>query len=56
MTDKLKNAAEFYPYPVFTLLQLAQAGEFNKLDILFTVPLITAEYIKYTVVFTEVRN
>ena len=53
---RLREAAGFYPYPVFALFQLARAGDFDKLDIVFTVSLTVAEYLKYTVFFSGVRR
>lgn len=47
----LKKAVVYYPYPVFTLFQLGEIGTYNKLDMLFTSPFLTAAFIKLSALF-----
>ncbi len=52
----LKSSAEYYPYPVFTLFQLGEIGSYNKLDILFTAPLVCALFVKLSAYLVRVKN
>ena len=52
----LRDAAALYAYPVFTLFQLGQFGSYNKLDILFTSPMLIAVFLKLSIFFQKVKK
>ena len=52
----LKQAVDLYHYPVFTLFQLGQIGTYNKIDILFTAPMLTAVFLKLSLFVAREKN
>ncbi len=52
----LGSAVKHYCYPVFTAFQLGVIGSYNKLDIMFTAPMLSAFYLKLSALLVRVKK